>query len=484
MLKCISHAGQFGDELTSQLVKVAGRRLRGEDRRRLEKRASGTLLHELESAMQKLADGEALIHLLAIGSTERYGANRNGDGFRKKACQQYHPTFVKYARFYRNHANRDPSKSYGRVIASGWNPEMDRIELFVGLNETEKAAKANGGLVADRELEKLAAGKELADSMACFVPFDVCSWCRNKAKTREDYCRGEQYGGHCKAGGLYHNIGRLVEVDGGVHHLHADNTEPRFFDISSVDLPADRIAYVTGLLSKQAAAFGKQGSSLLYGMTPPADVVMEPTDQLYHLVKLAKDLADIETRIESETAPAEAGLSASIGVCDETAIAVCRNKMAAAMTSLGRRGIILSPEAFSQLLGISPAAAEKTGAAIRSASPGIYSRLLCDGTLPKYLTQVYTAAAPDTETEKAAQSMVNSQSVFPRWRMRRSATAAVRGWQPPTVNMKTASAVSQDVQELAAHYAAYKLAAVETAVSLGADFALTADSAVRQNYSH
>lgn len=477
MLKIISPTG-FSDEPLAQMVKSASRGLRGDDRARFQKRASGTLLHDLDAAIEKLASGEELIHLLAIGATEDYSCNRNGDGFRRKVCQQYHPTFVKHARFYRNHRNKDPTQSYGRVLSSGWNSDMNRVELFVGLNGTEKAAEANGNLVADKELEKLAAGKELAVSMACYVPFDVCSWCHNKAATAADYCRGLRQGGHCKAGGLYDNMGSLVEVDGGLHHLHADNTEPKFFDISDVYKPADRIAYVMGLMQKQAGRGPCKSAEAAeaMGMLPPADVLPESDVRFSPLIKIAMYLAELE----GCEVVGDAALSSQVSQDLPAGFSAFTEKTATTMAAFGKLGIVLSPEAFATSLGQSPTQAEKTGGAIRAVSRQIYSRLLRSGTLPTYLSNAYHAGVPDAETEKLASLLAPSQSLQPQWLPRRAALAALRGWSP---GVKTA-AVTPEATELASHYAGYKLSAIEAAVSLGADFALTASLAVRQNYSN
>ena len=87
----------------------------------------------------------------------------------------------------------------------------------------------------------------------CSVPFDVCSCCGNKATKREEYCKAIEDGGMCKAGGLSKNIGKMASVDGKLQQLYADNTQPDFFDISNVFVPADRIAYSSGLVKRASA---------------------------------------------------------------------------------------------------------------------------------------------------------------------------------------------------------------------------------------
>lgn len=97
------------------------------------------------------------IHLVALGDFERYGSNRNGDGFPKKACIGYHSTFVKNGNLYRHHRNKDPEKRLGTVVKSAYNAPMGRVELFI------HAHKEN----AHDELERLEKSGEIPFSMAC-----------------------------------------------------------------------------------------------------------------------------------------------------------------------------------------------------------------------------------------------------------------------------------------------------------------------------
>jgi len=269
MLKIVDNTSfNWDDEPLGSIIKVSSQGLVGSDRQDFLKIASASLLDQVDSI--KVNPGEELVHLIALGTTENYGPNRNGDGFSKKACKDYHQYFVKDAKVYRNHKNTDPKKSYGVVKASEYNDDMSRVELIVALNTNEKAAKANDGLVADKEMEKLASDKPLAVSMACKVPFDVCSFCKNKAHTRDEYCTDIKEGGHCKAGGLKHNLGKMASVDGKLVHLYADNTQPYFFDISHVFVPADRIAYMSGFCKKaNTELIGGAELAELYGISVP-----------------------------------------------------------------------------------------------------------------------------------------------------------------------------------------------------------------------
>jgi len=177
------------------------------------------------------------LHVVAMGSEESVGANRNGDAFPEAALREFHPTFVKRGHFYREHRNRCPeTQGIGFIKHSAYSDRMNRIELFVW-GDKEKA---------EEEYEMAKAGKEMSFSMSTLLPWDECNCCMNKAATRADYC------GHLK-----YTMGQhLPEFN---KYAYTRNYKDlKFYDISKVGRPADRIAhylhYVTGDASMQKAA--------------------------------------------------------------------------------------------------------------------------------------------------------------------------------------------------------------------------------------
>lgn len=269
-------------ERAAELIKISSRGLVGEDRREFVKRASNHLLAQVD-AMQPLP-GEPLVHLIALGTTESVGANRNGDGFKEACCDAYHDTFRKHARLFYDHKNGDPAKSYGVVKLSALNRPMGRVELIVGVNRTKEAADRNRGLVDTRFMNALEKkGSDVGVSMACKIAYDVCSSCGNKAATREQYCTEDR----CKHGGCRYNLTKVSE-DG--HQLHVDNPHPRWFDISHVDKPADRTAFALGVV-KQASAGSVIGGAALaehYGLVPDWNSSFGSDDRIETIVsKLA-----------------------------------------------------------------------------------------------------------------------------------------------------------------------------------------------------
>src|SRR4051812_36358490 len=105
-------AWDFGQEQVVA-VKMASAGLGGHDLRTFIKRAG----HYLADLARKLdfQPGEIPLHMIAVGSTEFVGPNRNSDGFKDDVCRKYHHTFKKYAKYYKDHLNKNPEKSYGIV---------------------------------------------------------------------------------------------------------------------------------------------------------------------------------------------------------------------------------------------------------------------------------------------------------------------------------------------------------------------------------
>jgi hypothetical protein len=239
-------------------IKFASAGLRGDDLKSFVKRASHQFVDWLRSNPPK--SGETYAHLHAMGSTELYGPNRNHDGYSHLMLRRDTPTFEKYARVYLNHKNTDPAKSYGLVKKAWYNEPLQRTELLIALNGTKEAAERNGGLVAERTLQKMASGQDVAVSQSTKIPHDVCVLCGNKARTRAEYCTPKSEGGTCKYAGCKYALGRVYE-DGA--HQFVDNPHCTFFDISDVSdtRGADRTAFITG---KVAGNFdGKIGGAEL-----------------------------------------------------------------------------------------------------------------------------------------------------------------------------------------------------------------------------
>lgn len=488
MVKVIQPNSQEFSEPVAALIKVSSRGLIGKDKTDLIKRAGAEFAHKLHNI--KFAKDEVPVHLIAIGATEDYGPNRNGDGFKRACCEQYHDTFVKHAKFYRDHINKNPAKSYGVVKASAYHEPMKRIELICGLNSTKEAADRNGGLIADKEIEKLARGEDIGVSMACTIGHDVCSSCGNKARTRAEYCDSIENGGHCKAGGLKYNIGRCLD-DG--HVLHADNPHPRFFDISHVFRPADRIAYISGELSKVASNHVMSGAELAenLGVTAPVyvdgDMAPGVRAQLIALEKLA---AAEQLIAHNANAWVKVALAHAAVVQPRLSAAELQSiKLAETIKALSDAGVVLSVTDFLDLTVKN--SNTKLAAAITAALPNIFTQLVGEPDIVSNLEQnsynpSYTAsqralawAEKTALTRSILPAEVEKRAYLSALRLGENSADLTQNFQPRN---KTAATSSAAVNTLARHYAFYKIAAfAEFMKKYDAD-GLTATYCVMQNY--
>jgi len=200
--------------------------------------------------------GETYVLSIALGSDEFYGPNINGDGFPEGGAPDHglmtsHPRYgmktftTSPARCFDFHKNKDPGGSYGKVIHVVFNPEMHRVEIIQKI--IDRRARDLG---AGDYLDSLHEGRAVPVSMGCRVPWDECSICGKRAKTRAQYCPD-----------LRDNMLGILP-DG--RQVKALNWLPRFFDISRVRKPADSIAF--GL--KKVASSGLYLSSDLADAYP------------------------------------------------------------------------------------------------------------------------------------------------------------------------------------------------------------------------
>lgn len=177
--------------------------------------------------------GKIYLHINAMGAGEYFGPNKNGDYFPEKNLLEYYKTFeTSPAHVFRHHVNKDPAKSIGKVLFAVYNQRMHRVELI---------AEVDRSLGADIE-SKIASGQYPSTSMACRTPFDECSICGNRAKTRQEYCTH-----------LTSQLGTQLP-DG--RKVMAMNIGPlNFFDISIVIRPAD---ITSSILEKVANRYGSE----------------------------------------------------------------------------------------------------------------------------------------------------------------------------------------------------------------------------------
>jgi hypothetical protein len=484
MIKVIQPHSQDFSEPVASLIKISSRGLLGPDRDAFVKRAGHEFAEKLNQV--KFASDEIPVHLIAIGATEDYGPNRNADGFTRGTCQKHHHTFEKFAKFYRDHINKDPAKSYGVVKVAAWNEPMKRIELICALNGSKEAAARNGGFLADKEMEKLARGDDIGVSMACKIPFDVCSGCGNKARTRAEYCDSIENGGMCKAGGLKHNLGRVL---GDGHILHADNPDPTFFDISHVFRPADRIAYISGTLQKAASAGVLSGAELAEAMGVSAPPGFDRAGSSRHLVA---QLDALEKLSAAELAAAgtqhgwtQLALASSSAVQPPLQFAALEQvKLAEALRALGDAGVVLPVRDFLGLVGIKYANDELVSA-VTAELDGVFSKLASDPDIASTLENnaFSPADAAPMRARMWAETVALTRNIHPHAVEKRAYQAALRDVRAPEL-VRQKSAGARAATALARQYAFYKIAAYAAVNEKYGNCWLTANHCVLQNYIH
>jgi hypothetical protein len=170
------------------------------------------------------------LHIIAVGAYEGTGFNRNGDMFRSNWCEKNAHYFKDSDRcVHRHHKNKPEDPKYGNVKAAAYNPQMKRIELVVGLDNNKCSDII-------QEQEKVG---HTNWSMASKQAYDVCTLCNHKAASDNDRCE--------------HIPSQIGEITKEGQMIGMENPNPRWFEISYVRRPADRIGLS---LSKVASAGG------------------------------------------------------------------------------------------------------------------------------------------------------------------------------------------------------------------------------------
>lgn len=209
---------------------------------------AGSMMPEIQEWLRGYTPNKKEIVVLvnALGASEFWGQNSNGDRFSwdslSHCCDDhvgvYHPidTFTGkpvppygYRTFldahpFAHHRNKDPNRSFGSVALSVLNRKMRRIELVVIV---DRAKALNFG--AQHIVDRIDSGDYPDVSMGTKVPYDVCALCGNKSKTRHDYCS------------CIKNIGMGKILSDG-RQIGVWNPHPKFFDISFVFIGADKTA--------------------------------------------------------------------------------------------------------------------------------------------------------------------------------------------------------------------------------------------------
>jgi hypothetical protein len=371
------------------------------------------------------------LHIIAVGAYEGTGFNRNGDCFRDHWCEKNAHYFLDSDRcVHRHHKNKPEDPKYGNVKAAAYNKGMQRIELVVGL-DNDKC----GDILAEQE--KVG---HTNWSMASKQAHDICTWCNHKASTDEDRCS--------------HIPDKIGEINKEGQMCGMDNPNPRWFEISYVRRPADRI----GMSLQKCASERALKPMLTRDYLQIYTGFSEPTDLL-----ISKKASD-KRRLLQKCSEIEKHITAIGKELDKVIKPVETTKLAADYVDVLRtgspdkifkraaeHGVIFSPENFAQYL-FGDRVKEAAVSGMKTYLSDIFEK--CGNEVlhnEKYEPSSYIPVNEVDQIRKIA----TSHSLFPVY-------ASARILTPATTKVATAQEV-EDKQfsfELAKQYTAYKLAAL------------------------
>ncbi len=153
--------------------------------------------------------------------------NNNGDSFSVKELKKAMSSFVGVP-FFTNHQNDDIEKAKGKVVYAEWNDEEDAIDVVAFIDK-----KAYPHLCRGIDQDYVT-----GVSMGASVEYSLCSICRNKAASPEEYCthirnlKGRKFTG--RATDVI--TGETKEFKNAV--VYEDNYGLRFIELSGVVDPA------------------------------------------------------------------------------------------------------------------------------------------------------------------------------------------------------------------------------------------------------
>jgi intein/homing endonuclease len=171
-----------------------------------------------------------------------------------------------------HHKNKDPTRTFGKVVVACWNARMRRVELVVVI---DRALAMQHG--AQHVVDRIDAGEYPDVSMGTRVPYDICVLCQNKSRTRDDYCS------------CVKNIGMGKILDDG-RQIGVINPHPRFFDISFVFIGADKTAKMMCKLGSAEVNVPQSvlDADYIYGESPYLTKAAEANDPDIELNKLVR----------------------------------------------------------------------------------------------------------------------------------------------------------------------------------------------------
>lgn len=394
------------------------------------------------------------LHIIALGAYEGTGFNRNGDAFMEKDCEANHHYFKDADRaVHRHHKNKPNDPKFGNIKAAAYNKEMKRVELIVGLDrdkcadildEQEKTGNTNW-------------------SMASKQAYDVCSWCDHKAKTDDDRCE------HIPS-----KIGELNKIGQVCGML---NPNPKWFEISYVRRPADRIGMSLGKMAADSALspmlpkdflniYGEVYVPLHLGLSKKASdkraLLKKLSEMEKHIAGISRSGPKTSRDLYMARQSSEANQNSIPGETIDELRKYAPEKL---LKALAEEGILLNPEDFSKYL-FGDRVDQKNIQGMKSHLPSVYSDLEEEQDGQVVNNEHYEPSESDimpAQLKRLAGSMAPECSLdgdaVNKRRIRAILQAGGEGRKHQTTAPEQRSKQAFD-KELAKEYAAYKLAAI------------------------
>ena len=442
----------------------------GFDRGQMQKRASAGLFDGVDI---KPKPGRSIMHVIALGDAERYGANRNADFFYgtpreiefpepkgdlksiklATGCIERAWTFEKYAKVYRDHKNKKTDKAYGDVLKAAHNHAMARTELLIDV--------PNDDPVWRDDVEKVANGEDIFFSMSCKIPGDHCSICGNFSKSR----KVKEGGTDCRH--IKHQLSCLSKSG---HRVGMINDHMVFFDISRVRVPADRIAYSLLKVAGLGGGADLDDERALHVFDVPR---IEGSDDLFgvHASKLSEvlhKLSNIEKRIEAVGRAPNESLSFDPAVMrhlsddERSTLGKDRGGIGKSLAALADKKICLSLSDFVQLVLGDRAGGYQNAMRLASESlPGMFTRLADevddDDDLPESVMDENDNVAVPQRVSEMIDALRGGMSLDDDPVARRVTVVSIRKLPPPELK-KAAALYDETADKMLRAYAAYKVA--------------------------
>jgi len=440
---------------------------RGPDRGFFTKQAS---FLDSTRALLKPRKGYTPLFVYAMGAGEHFGANRNADYWPQSQTKVsiYRPkdehhktaeisaglkeragTFVTHAKVYKDHKNHDPALASGDIAASSYNEKMGRVET-ISYVENDKWAS---------ELALIEKGEHIPFSMSARVPWDQCSFCGNKAKSRAQYC--EHLRKHAN----------MISDDG--HQIVAINERPTFIDLSGVKRNADRIGY--GLAKVASEGPVKTGAELAedLGIHCPEEALLSISDpKIKRRLEILQKLSAMEKEIEAAAAGLEQkNVTRSTDPRDQRSLPagvssiIQSSDPSKAFRALSQEDIVLPLRSFLSLF--LPEAEAKHASLIKEAQRalrGCYDRIRREEDLESFLAgQLYQSDNTTTdELRKAAGLLRRDYSLHADAVSQRIARSIVDHKDAPRIQ-RIHVPCSKRADLLAREYVKYQITALENA---------------------